>query len=921
MRLTWFVRLRTQFFGMNVAVVIVATVSGVLAITQQANRLSQEVLGDHMGEVSFLLGTQLEASSDPAKLPSLLSQFRQGIRVQSTLALVTDNQGTILAATEPGLAGRTWQEAFSGTTRPVPTAGCLAGTSSDCREGLFALGTGPSSSFDMARTLDLPPQAGDHPPYTLHLLLSENAISAAVGRTISVGLSVMIGLLVLLSLVQIDLVNRGIFKPLEQLTDADQAFAEGRSAQGHLQVPIHRHNEMTALMESREIMLSGLEALLGLSSSMLLTRTKEEVAHILVDHLGGPPVNASRGVVWTIDPEDGALVPVASFGATPDTLPEFQLQAGQLQPQVLEQAGAQHPILAALGMKQGLLLPIQVGSQVIGVAAMESLRGEFTAPELRLAQSSVHYAALALERLGLYQHIQEESQRMSGLAQLSAQLTTERNLDTLLLRACRETRQLFQCRAAVILLAEQPRLRLAAQDGLTDLALDARALVEAPQFKVLATRAGSLVVEDIDRDRPDLRALPLPDSVKALQAFSLQISIQFRGVLILFFEVPHRGSPAEAAMGETLMAMLGALVENATAFSSLERQRSLLMTVSEVGTEISSILDPSSLYNRVCELLASRLRYEHVHILAVEEGGRSAVFVGGSGPQGRAQVDQEDRVRIDEKCINSHVMVSCRPYLAQDVRTDPYYLEVPALPTIRSEMSLPILSAGTLLGMLDLQATRPYAFSEDDQFVLQIVVEQLAAAILNARQHEAVREQARRDSLTQVLSHGAFVAELEKAVAHARDQSSPLSLIMLDIDYFKDYNDHFGHVAGDAALLSTVDAIRRHIKHGDLLGRWGGEEFAMALPNATSEQAHMVAERIQHTLAQLRPIDSLGRQMPSPTVSQGIASLGIDAGDAFSLVDVADRALYRAKERGRNQIETAAEADRRPPSLPQEEAP
>ncbi len=96
---------------------------------------------------------------------------------------------------------------------------------------------------------------------------------------------------------------------------------------------------------------------------------------------------------------------------------------------------------------------------------------------------------------------------------------------------------------------------------------------------------------------------------------------------------------------------------------------------------------------------------------------------------------------------------------------------------------------------------------------------------------------------------------------------------MLDVDHFKAYNDQFGHVAGDAALKTTVQAIRANVKKRDAVGRWGGEEFGVALSGATKSQARMVADRIRDTLESLEPIDRLGRKMPSPTASQGIATL------------------------------------------------
>jgi diguanylate cyclase (GGDEF)-like protein len=125
---------------------------------------------------------------------------------------------------------------------------------------------------------------------------------------------------------------------------------------------------------------------------------------------------------------------------------------------------------------------------------------------------------------------------------------------------------------------------------------------------------------------------------------------------------------------------------------------------------------------------------------------------------------------------------------------------------------------------------------------------------------------------------------------------------MLDIDHFKLYNDTYGHIVGDEVLRLTVQAIRSHIKKTDTVGRWGGEEFGIVLPNATITQANFVANRIRRTLSELPLFDVKGQTVPKPTISQGIANLPDHTSDADKLVIIADRALYRAKDRGRDQV-------------------
>jgi diguanylate cyclase (GGDEF)-like protein len=126
---------------------------------------------------------------------------------------------------------------------------------------------------------------------------------------------------------------------------------------------------------------------------------------------------------------------------------------------------------------------------------------------------------------------------------------------------------------------------------------------------------------------------------------------------------------------------------------------------------------------------------------------------------------------------------------------------------------------------------------------------------------------------------------------------------MLDVDHFKRYNDSYGHLVGDEVLTTLCSAIKLHIKNVDAVGRWGGEEFVIFLPNASADQTQQVALRIRETMSTLTVFNQEHKAIPVPTVSQGIAIYPMERNDIIGLIDLADQRLYIAKERGRNQIE------------------
>ncbi len=260
--------------------------------------------------------------------------------------------------------------------------------------------------------------------------------------------------------------------------------------------------------------------------------------------------------------------------------------------------------------------------------------------------------------------------------------------------------------------------------------------------------------------------------------------------------------------------------------------------------------------------------------------------------------------------LAGYVIKTGKPLLFNNLSKDCQKLGIPysviGQPKVsHSWMGIPLMAKQEAIGLVAIASYKLNEFSQQDLEMMQSLALQASLAIDNARHHNEVKQQSRQDSLTLTLNHGSFIADLEDEIAAAKSNAQTVALIMLDIDYFKIYNDTWGHLVGDKVLFELSTILSSHVKKTDLVGRWGGEEFAIALQNANIEQATAVAERIRNSMQEVKIWYGEGNYVPIPTISQGIAILPEEADDAFSLIDLADKRLYKAKQKGRNQIENS----------------
>jgi len=223
---------------------------------------------------------------------------------------------------------------------------------------------------------------------------------------------------------------------------------------------------------------------------------------------------------------------------------------------------------------------------------------------------------------------------------------------------------------------------------------------------------------------------------------------------------------------------------------------------------------------------------------------------------------------------------------------------------------IPLYSEDRLLGCLSVEEPRNgRSPSLETIRSLEIFANQAVMAIESARSYNEAREQSIRDSLTGAFNHRHFQDVLQRELGRAERLGRPLTVVMLDIDDFKSINDRFGHPVGDAILQGIVAEIRNEVRGDmDLLARYGGDEFALVLPETPVAEAVIVAERVRRRVDErlFRMPDS--HQVLRATVSIGLATYPEDSADKKELVEKADAALYRAKHGGKNAVVATSES-------------
>ena len=332
-----------------------------------------------------------------------------------------------------------------------------------------------------------------------------------------------------------------------------------------------------------------------------------------------------------------------------------------------------------------------------------------------------------------------------------------------------------------------------------------------------------------------------------------------------------------------------------------QRNRELAL-LNRLGQKLTATLDLQQVAEQALQEVTEIIGVEGASVWLWDGEQEDWLVCQATSPHGRQRSPLNLRLRPGQGVVGwvvqneKSVIV---PYAPDDPRFFPGIDEQTGFRTV-SLLAVPLWVRGKVIGVLEAVNKRSGDFEEDDLTLLETLAASAAIAIDNARLFEEVQRQATTDELTGVHNRRNLFDLGQREFLRARRFEHTFSAIMLDLDHFKQVNDTYGHAVGDQVLRVVTQRCADNIRTVDILGRYGGEEFAVLLPEAGLEKARQVAERLRRSIAETPvPTDCGSIHI---TISLGVAGLTPDTPDLASLLDHADSAMYAAKQAGRNRV-------------------
>ncbi len=668
---------------------------------------------------------------------------------------------------------------------------------------------------------------------------------------------------------------------------------------------------------SLEAELAGrLDAVLGITRRLAASHDREELFRMIVDETN----RTLRADTTTIRIVSGESLEVTAWTGMSDEiarrLPVFRgdegwpgevIRTGRVLawPDVRLVQGRGFELYAGLYDLVGLLIaPLTHHDRVIGVlSAVTREPRDWTSADVAFISMLANNAAIALANAELFEQTETRAAQLEMLQAASARMSRAGSVEQVGRTVVEETRRIIDYHNARVYLLEPP-------DRVVPIAFEGSVgAYERVDMALLHTRMGEgftgwvaqhgepLLVNDANGD-PRGRTIPGTDDVDESM---LVVPLRYDGATIGVITLSKLGLNAFGSEDLRLLTILAdqaaTAVESARLLSRTQDLAQELRRLLDMSADLSASLDP----RQVADLIASHLaRAMGVDECAISYWDRAAGRIESLGYYPSLSfAEMEPYFEVAGYPTTTRVLERQETVLidTEDPAADPAEVALLRPEGHRALAMLPLVAKGQSIGLVELFSVAPIAWSAELLGLVRTMANEAAMALENARLYEDARKLADRDPLTGFFNHRYLHERLGEEVVRTQRARRPLSVLMLDVDDFKLVNDTFGHLFGDRVLTWTSELIRSTLRGSDIPARYGGDEFAIILPETDAVEARSAAERI---LDAFRKNAFVGEQRgPVPIgASIGVATYPSDGRTATDLIEAADRALYRVKRDG-----------------------